>query len=259
MQRQFSANLRESVVPIVTVLENEVTGFLGTGKFVESNPQAITSDRIVGSRQYLITAKHVVNNVNGTIAIVTVVDENLSVFPANLILSDRDLDLAVIDVSGYSPSPQATFYLAKEVSSLNDPVCCFEYGTTRQYGDRWDFDPAMRTGNITRILRELPGRPHAGDQVLELSFPALLGASGSPVFTNPAIVPTSGLTLLGIVIENVGYHLLPVHIETILDEKNQILRETQFLLPQAIAINVKHVEGLIRQAVIKQNTEKWPT
>jgi hypothetical protein len=81
----------------------------------------------------------------------------------------------------------------------------------------------------------------AGKYMLELSFPALKGASGAPV------VQANTFGLLGIVIANVSHHLLPVQIESLLDEENEIYEEVQYLLPQAVAVNSLHLRKLIEE------------
>jgi hypothetical protein len=77
--------------------------------------------------------------------------------------------------------------------------------------------------------------------MLELSFPALRGASGAPVLSNLTF------RLWGIITANVAYHLLPVQIEHVWDDEGQITEETRFLLPQAIAVHVKHLQAMLQQ------------
>jgi hypothetical protein len=77
--------------------------------------------------------------------------------------------------------------------------------------------------------------------MLVLSFAALRGASGAPVVSN------TDLHLWGIVTANRAYHLLPTQVETVLDEKNQLIEEVRFMLPQALAIHVKHLRSVLKQ------------
>lgn len=77
---------------------------------------------------------------------------------------------------------------------------------------------------------------------MELSFPALKGASGAPILSNDSF------HLWGIIIANVDYHLLPAKVESVLDNKNDIYEETHYMLPQALAVNVMHVRQLLSQA-----------
>ncbi len=71
--------------------------------------------------------------------------------------------------------------------------------------------------------------------MLELSFPALRGASGAPV-----VSIGNEVVLWGIIVANVSYHLLPAQIEKVV-EGDTTVEEIKYLLPQAIAVNVKHL------------------
>jgi hypothetical protein len=64
--------------------------------------------------------------------------------------------------------------------------------------------------------------------MLELSFPALRGASGAPVVE----IRGTALFAHGVIVANTEHHLLPAHIETVLDSKNQLLEERKYFLPQ---------------------------
>jgi S1-C subfamily serine protease len=232
---QFSFKYLETIVPIVGIKEEEnrpVPRFLGTGTFIEPRP-------------YLVTAAHVIKGWNGTLGIMPPPDGSRA-FNANPTYVNPKTDLALLRVPDWSPQTVLKIAEDERVETFNQIVACFEYGTTRTLGETILFHPAWRMGNITRIhgpnsdVAKQYGQ--AGEDALELSFPALRGASGAPVFA------WQEPYLYGIIIANVSYHLLPAQIETILDEKNQILEETQFMLPQAIAVHARHLRTLIQEA-----------
>ena len=76
--------------------------------------------------------------------------------------------------------------------------------------------------------------------MLELSFPALKGASGAPVITwKPPF------RLWGILSQNVARELHPAQVEKVLDEGGNMTEETRFYLPLGLAIHVKHVRKLL--------------
>ena len=75
--------------------------------------------------------------------------------------------------------------------------------------------------------------------MLELSFPALKGASGAPVLSN------GSFELLGVIKANVGYELLPAQIESIHDQSGTVMEETKFFLPQGLAVNVAEVRNFL--------------
>jgi len=74
---------------------------------------------------------------------------------------------------------------------------------------------------------------------LEVSFPALRGASGAPVLIN------SSFRAIGMLVGNMSYHLLPSQIETITNEDGKIVEETKYMLPLGIATHA----NAIREAV----------
>lgn len=220
-------NPLESVVPIFAIdEENNIKHFLGTGTFV-------------GEKPWLLTAEHVIRDWDGIFAI-SVLPNISQLIRANLLKSKRNIDLALLDVPGY-PAAKAVQLAQDTDIRQNISVVCCEYGTTQTMGQYVHLAPATRLGNVTRLLNMTDRFNKAGEDILELSFPALRGASGSPILSN------NNFRLWGIVIANSSYHLLPAQIESVLDEKNNLIEETRYLLPQALAVNVKHVRDLIQQ------------
>lgn len=216
----------QCIVPLVVLNEDGSCGrFLGTAFFVNDPP-------------VLITCAHVLGNDSMGVA-VACRDHPGRLFPANRERIDVKSDLACLRVRDYEPL--RFLALAKnENLMLNHQVCCFEYSTTVVAGDRINFSPSNRMGNVTRFRDLTSVYGVAGDQMLELSFPALLGASGAPVMDS--LTPYH---VWGVVTANYASEPLPAHIEKILDDKGVVTEETKFYLPQALAIHVKHVRSLI--------------
>jgi len=215
------------IVPILALCQNKsIKHFLGTGAFIGSPP-------------LLLTADHVIRDWPELFGVARITQLN-QVFAAEIVKRDKEHDLALLQVHGYEPPN--VLPLAEEGSTqLNQFMATLEYGPTTTAGSKIKISPATRLGNITRIIDATCSLGPAGEEALELSFPALRGASGAPVVTNDGM-----FRLHGVVVANVSYHLLPAQIASILDEKNEILEETQFMLPQALAVNVKHVRALLR-------------
>ena len=158
-----------------------------------------------------------------------------------LILMDEEIDLAFLKVKDYDPP--YSFPLAEDHDiTINQLVCAFEYSTTEIAGRKINFTPANRMGNVTRArnLNDIYGK--SGEEMLELSFPALKGASGAPVVLNKTPFP-----LWGVVKSNVAREVMPAQIEKILDESGEITEETKFYLPQGLAIHVKHVRNMMKR------------
>jgi hypothetical protein len=229
----------KAIVPVVGVDETDPLGkyaFLGTGAFV-------------GQQPLLVTCDHVVENWNKSFAIAILPDRvplgTCDIHQAKLVARNPRADLALLEVPGYSPEEVLQLAEDHEIS-MNVPVICFDYSQvgTIQVGEEKavHFQPATRLGNVTRLrfLKDMFGQ--AGDGMLELSFPALRGASGAPVLSNLTF------RLWGIVKANVAHHLLPVQIERVWDEKGEVTEETRFLLPQAVAVHVKHLRAMLETA-----------
>ena len=223
-------NPSETVVPIFGVEESNAAGLLGKYVFLGTGVFA-------GKQPLLVTAEHVVRDWKGAFAITTIPNTN-NIMPAKLIIQNRDADLALLEVRDY-PIEKALQLAQDDEITLNQFVYCLEYSTTQAQGKAIHLSPATRLGNVTRLLNLTDRHGQAGEDALELSFPALRGASGAPIISN-------SFRVWGIVIANVSYHLLPVQIESVLDEKNKILEETRYLLPQALAVHVKHLRAMLQ-------------
>lgn len=212
------------VVPIVGLDDDESCGpFLGTGVFVSEN--------------FLVTCNHVLEQWQGKYGVA--IEAKSRNFCAEVIKTDKNHDLALLNVKDYQPPHWVSLEDESEIV-LNKLVMCFEYGTTVTAGQMIHFSPANRIGNVTRFRNLTDRFRGAGDKMLELSFPALKGASGAPV-----IDCQPPFKLWGIITANIGYELIPAHVESIVDDSGNISEETKFYLPQALAINVRHVRNLL--------------
>lgn len=219
----------EQIVPILGCHPNDRVTFLGTGSFIA--PSGL-----------LLTAEHVIRDWSGPMA-VTVVSQIERRFPAFTVFSDRSRDLALLRVEDYA-APLPLVLATPEDIKPNVQVVSFEYGTTIVTGEYVTINPATRLGNVTRTLNLVDRFGAAGEDALELSFPALRGASGAPVMSNV------GFQLWGVVIANVAYHLLPTQIERVTNDEGGVTEETRFMLPQALAVNIKHVHQLLAIAKV---------
>ena len=215
------------VVPIVGMHDDGGCGpFLGTAFFSGEQPKLVTCD-------------HNLREWDGQYGLSTYEDGPRLYF-ARPLLRKPDVDLACLAVEEYQPNYSLPLGNDEDII-VNQMLNCFEYGETDVAGDRIDFSPSNRVGNVTRVRDLTDQFGSAGDRMLELSFPALRGASGAPVMLNHP-----PFNLWGVVKANVARELLPAQIERIYDEQGQIEEETRFLLPQGLAIHVTHVRDLLQ-------------
>jgi hypothetical protein len=220
-------NVCHSVVPVVGMNESlEIRHFLGTGFFCGED------------RPYLVTSKHVLRKWTRQHGIAILHKGDISAELANILVESQYLDLAVLEVPGYEPP--FLFPLGTGKIVFNEQIQSFEYGPTRTIAGRIHYSSATRIGNVTRCLDIAEGLSDAGHDSLEVSFPALDGASGSPI-----LCPSQGFAVWGVVKANIGHHLLPAQMERVYGGDGMLIEETKFILPQALAINVRHLNNLI--------------
>ena len=203
---------------------NSMSGFLGTAAFV-------------GAPNQLLTAEHVIRDWDHEFGIVVLPDIS-TVHRAVVLKADHDRDLALLETTDLEAELALELAQPDRINT-NSQVVCLEYGTTRVSGVQTTLSPATRLGNVTRLVDETELYGPAGRAMLELSFPALKGASGAPILSN------TNFELWGVIKANVGYELLPAQIESIFDESGIVEEQTKFYLPQALAVNVTVVREFL--------------
>jgi hypothetical protein len=217
----------EFVVPIFgKKKENDRWIFLGTGFFF-------------GDPAYLATANHVLGNMYEKIGIHII--DNRKFYYSSFVARQPKIDLAILKIENYQPPMSCKLAKDEDINFIHT-IHSFEYGTTYELGESTVLSPATRMGNVTRTRNFQEKYGDGGDTMLELSFPALLGASGSPV-----VRIGNEIELWGIIVANASYHLLPAQIETVLTEDNSLIEEVKYLLPQALAVNVKHLQNFMNE------------
>ena len=213
------------VLPLVSINDKgKFSGFIGTGFFV-------------GDESLFVTAAHNVEAEGMRLGVIYV--ENLEhIFPASVLYVDKLSDVAILEVDGYRPEKRLALSSGDDIY-LNLPVYSLEYGTTVIRGREVRFSPASRIGNVIRSFSKLELLGRELVDALEISFPALRGASGAPILTN------DGFVVIGMLVGNMSYHLLPAQIETATDENGKVIEEVKYMLPVAVATHVNS----IRQAI----------
>jgi hypothetical protein len=212
--------------------DGDVPTFLGTGF-------------IVGDGSLLVTADHILRKWTGPLGFATAANPSHA-FSLEILERDWRHDLALLRVAdNYRPPNMPPLDVDRDdFSVLTDrQMRTVEYGNTRVREDgNLRLSPATRLGNVTRVYDATEQlRSPAGVDALELSFPALLGASGAPVFE------TGSQRVVGVIVASARHHLLPVEIETSLTDDNAMMSETKYLLPQALAVNIKHLQPMYRR------------
>lgn len=228
----------QSISPVFAVdREKNMTKFLGSGYFVKPHP-------------YYVTAGHVVRGWDKDFSTVISVDGETSQYTLELIVDNKDYDVAIMKCTEYE-APAPFEFIDTTNINMNRPVVSLEYSTTRTDEGKTKFiiNPATRLGNITRKMDMTDMYGPMGEDILELSFPALKGASGSPVLYS------EGFGLLGMIVANVEYHLLPQQILTVLTEGNDLIEDIKYLMPLGLAVNARHIKEILDK-IIETNKEQ---
>ena len=222
------SNPLKATFPLLGVINGESFYFVGTGFFIDED----------GS---FLTAKHVFLDLTVTYAVAMINGRDVTTYPISEIqVSDRH-DIAfgkAKDIKGVQP-----LKLADKDAPINLDIITTEYSGTsvRRRVDGLNeivFNPYYRKGNVvSSYLSTFPEKEETLS--LELSFPALKGASGAPV-----IVEQSGL-VIGMILGNIQRELLPSQIDTVVEE-GKYTEEIKYMMPSAKAINWKHIADFLQ-------------
>ncbi len=227
----------QSIVAILEASANLGGPFrvLGTGFFIDEDGQFLTANHVIGDealdegRSYALArlpdlpTMHRVTSVKPYVHVDVAVGEAPSAAPSSFLeVADDDAPLN-FDV------------LTAEFSSV-------EYGVLAGGKRAIDLTPNYHKGHVvsSRSSR-LPSLN--GAQVLELSFPALKGASGAPIVVGEG---DKAGQVIGMILANVERHLLPAQIETITSEDGQSAESRYYYLPRAYALSWRHLLEIVR-------------
>jgi len=178
----------------------------------------------VGNASTLATAFHCIEGASSNLCIVDMTQDNF-VSQVDVIAQNKATDVAVLSVRGLGDREYLSLGKSNDLG-LGTAVKTLEYSDSRIIDGKAVLSPATRVGYACRWIRP----EWTSQELMEMSFPALRGASGAPIINE-----WDGL-VYGLLVGNASYHLLPAQIETVLDERNEILEELKYLLPQGLAV-----------------------
>lgn len=228
-----------------------VVAVIGVGK--HGRPQLLGTGSMIGDGATLLTADHVARDFDGEVGIASMRgDGDPERFPITLIERDPSHDLALYRVDGYTAERPLNPWW--EPIGYNRELITFEYSPSRPEGDIYYLSPATRIGHMTRMLDLTDQRGPLGDRALELSFPAVGGASGAPVMLNGRMASLldgddAEFAIVGVIVGNTAHHLLPVQVDEYLDVDGKYIAETRFMLPQGLAVNICHLREMYQRSV----------
>lgn len=226
----------KAIFPIVSVGEMPEPryGFLGTGFFIDDSG-------------LFFTAKHVckgVENEHNAAMVDLSTDKLATPYQISNLRFSEEFDIALGEVKGVRDiEPLA---IATENAPMNFDILTAEFSGTysQQIEDERKaliFNPYFRKGQVLCYYTStFPETVPTG--CLQLSFPALKGASGAPV-----IVENTG-SVIGMIVGNIEHELLPAQIERVTNG-HKYVEEVKYLLPSAKAISWKHLNDLLKEAL----------
>ncbi len=88
-----------------------------------------------------------------------------------------------------------------------------------------------------------------GANIVELSFPALKGASGAPIVIAEG---ESAGTVIGMVLGNLERHLLPAQVEKVEGETGEPTETTYYFLPHGYALGWQHLREFMEAVGTKE-------
>jgi hypothetical protein len=187
-------------------------------------------------RVALVTAGHVVTGVAGpTSAIFENERKQMISIRADSWMVDMSVDLALAPIAAHDELGSLRVKAPGTSPAMNRRVLSMEFSDSHQRNPP-QFRPIHRQGNIVQVTTEDYG-DLKGVELLEISYPALVGASGA------AVIGEDTQEALGVIIRNRARQLMPAQVLKTIDETGQAIEEVQFHLPHAQAVGFKHLHA----------------
>jgi len=224
----------DAIFPIVALDNAGPTySFLGTGFFVRADST-------------FMTAKHLLDP--HTAADITFIAVDTRGQPATHAIEDVRFSPRYDIAIGRVPTWNLPFplQLSETEPALNADLITMEFSQTSSQSQpdgssHLNLIPSARKGHVIRnYMTDSLSITPAPTHVLELSFPALRGASGAPVLAELRH-PQPG-AVVGLLIANVEHHLMPAQVERI-DDHTGVIEERRYFLPLALAISCRHLRA----------------
>lgn len=218
----------KAIFPIVSVRKEPRRGylFLGTGFFINGDGTFLTAKHIFENPDIVDRGNYNAVVLQGGPALYNISDVKFS----------QDFDVALGRVENIQDIQPIR--LASADAPMNLDIITVEFSGTgpkrmKDGGVSLFFLPYFRKGYVicyyeSDFPEKVPTRS------LDISFPALMGASGAPV-----VVERTGL-VIGMVVGNIERHLLPAQVIRVQQEREYI-EEVRYFLPIGKAISWSHL------------------
>jgi len=226
--------LQEYIVPVVRYDAGVLRAVLGTGFIVEFRDMRL-----------VMTAGHVLDAARdngwefGVLYLLT--SGELHFASASSYVRSKRHDIAAIPLNDFAEGlPAGGLHFGSPDYPLDADLCTFEYSRSSLFSIPGEEHPALAVlpyfhkGHAMRRYFEPPSDLN-GESRLELSFPALQGASGAPVLN------TGGDNgVVGMVVANHEQHLMPAQVVRV-ECGGDATEEVSYFLPMAVALDVRAI------------------
>lgn len=196
---------------------------------------------LVGDGKSFITARHLLPDAGTLVAArITGPRGNFMQIASETLQFDDDHDLLLGRLDEHPAHPGLGVTADLPASSID--LLTTEFSRTQALRDRdpaeMRLSPVTRKGHIIQLAENtlFTRRP---TQVMELSFPALSGASGAPVI-NPAT-----WNVVGMIVGNVDHQLIPAQVERVEFPKGQPKETIRYVMPGAVAVCGRYILDFI--------------
>ena len=205
---------------------------LGTGFFINADGTFLTAKHVF--------TDHGLEHSHEFRVMMVSAEKDFTLYGVTQVRVSRRFDIALakaIAVEGHAP-----LQMANADPPRNRDLLTFDYSATtfrQQEAGRGQLDitPYTRKGHIVcQRENDYPGPELA--LTLELSFPALRGASGAPVILDRR------KDVIGMVVANVAQRLLPPQLEPI-QQPAGVPRDGTYYLPAALALHWSHLKEFV--------------
>ncbi len=229
-------NPLECVAPVM--MASDTMGppytFLGTAFFIDGDGTFLTACHVFDDNPLSEGLAYI-------IAMMVAPGSKPTMYPVNDVRLSREFDIAMGRADGLSPKEHLT--LSDRDAPMNHDILTIEFSSTETRRSRegigvTELIPGFHKGYVTCYRAcDLPRLE--GARILEVSFPALKGASGAP------IIVEQGGAVVGMILANRERHLLPAHIEVIEGESGEPTETRSYFLPRAYAIGWQHLNEFV--------------
>lgn len=209
---------------------------LGTGFFIREDGTFLTA-------RHVIEGAAIEENDRYGIALIHE-DDSITTHEARIIAKSKRFDIAMGRVDGVNAP--ATLRLASGNPAPNHNLVTAEFsGVSTKWtpeGIAIDIAPDYQVGHVVRA-RTGHFEGSEGALVLEVSFPALRGASGAPLIFD------QDFSVVGMILGNVERHLLPAQIEKIEGGPEGPVETRYYFLPRAYAISWVELKEFVDESI----------